>query len=284
MERVAHDGLRTRAHAASKSFHSKATLDEMYKEATEQVEVLRTELHADPGASTRRQKAARQRCADEKLQRIEEALQQLPEIEAHKKNKNAVARASVTDPDARTMKMPNGGFNPALNIQLSADTGSQIIVAASVSQCGSDHALAPKALDQIEAHAGCAPKELLYDGGFAKPEAIEEVSAKTIVYTHLTVHRDKDGKVLEPKKPDTPAVKEVRERMETPEAQAIYTQRASTIECVNALARNRGLRQLPVRGMKRAKAVVFLFVLAHNLARADSLRREQQAARKKASG
>ena len=51
------------------------------------------------------------------------------------------------------------------------------------------------------------------------------------------------------------------------------TDSAATAECVNALARNRGLRQFVVRGVRKARAVVLWFALAHNLMRAAGLRR-----------
>ena len=46
----------------------------------------------------------------------------------------------------------------------------------------------------------------------------------------------------------------------------LYKDRAATAECVNALARNRGLMRLLVRGRK-VKGVALLFALAHNLMR-----------------
>ena len=60
--------------------------------------------------------------------------------------------------------------------------------------------------------------------------------------------------------------------MASAEAQAIYKDRAATAECVNALARNRGLRQLLVRGVAKVKAVALWYAIAHNLLRAVSLR------------
>ena len=60
--------------------------------------------------------------------------------------------------------------------------------------------------------------------------------------------------------------------MGTESAKAIYKDRASTSECVNAIARNRGLRQFLVRGLEKAKAVRLWFALAHNLMRAVALR------------
>ena len=276
MDCVAHDGLRTRASAAPKSFRGKESLEEMRQEAEQQVKALEQELHDHPAACSKRQASARERAARERLERVEEALKQLPDVEAKKKDPKRTARVSTTDPDARVMKMPNGGFNPAFNVQLSADTGSQIIVGASVTNCGSDHALLPQAIEQIETHAGCAPKTTLVDGGFNKPENIEKLSEKTEVYAPATEHKDKNGKPLEAKKPETPAVKACRERMESPEGKELYKLRASTIECVNALARNRGLKQFLVRGLEKVESVVLLFVLVHNIMRTKSLMQEKQ--------
>src|SRR5260370_37052884 len=79
-----------------------------------------------------------------------------------------------------------------------------------------------------------------------------------------------------PRADDTPQVAQWRQRMATPEAKEIYKERASTAECVNAHARNRGLDQFRVRGLAKVKAVVLLYVLAHNLMRAASPRAEQE--------
>jgi hypothetical protein len=50
-----------------------------------------------------------------------------------------------------------------------------------------------------------------------------------------------------------------------------HRQDAYTAECVNALTRNRGLRQLLVRGVAK-KAIALWYAIAHNLLRAVSLR------------
>ena len=75
-----------------------------------------------------------------------------------------------------------------------------------------------------------------------------------------------------PRADDTPAVARWRQRMATDAAKTIYRQRAATAECVNALARNRGLQRFLVRGLRKTKAVVLWFALAHNLMRAVALR------------
>lgn len=277
LDRVAHDGVRVRAHAGKGSFRRKETLERFQQEAEEQVQALKRELHEAPGASSQRQKAARTRAAEDRQKRVLEALKQYPDVHAKKKHDKDQARVSVTDPDARVMKMANGGFNPAYNVQLSADTGSQIIVGASVIQSGSDHAQLIPAVEKIQAQQGATPKEILTDGGFAKPEDVEKLSQEPFackVYAPPTEFKDKEGKVIAPPEDEGPEVKEWRARMKTPEAQMIYRERGATIECVNALARNRGMQQFRVCGKQKVYAAVLLFVLAHNLMRAESLKKE----------
>ena len=78
----------------------------------------------------------------------------------------------------------------------------------------------------------------------------------------------------EPRADDSPAVAEWRKRMATDEAKEIYKQRASTAECSNAQARNRGLQRFLVRGLRKVKAVALWYALAHNMIRAATLRAE----------
>ena len=71
----------------------------------------------------------------------------------------------------------------------------------------------------------------------------------------------------QPRPGDSPAVAAWRVRMGTEEAKAIYKNRAATAECVNAHARNRGLIRLMVRGTDKARCVVLLHAVAHNVMR-----------------
>jgi len=268
LTRVAHDGMRVRANAGSGSFRREKRLEQFRAEAAEQVQALRKELDEDPGASDLRRKAARERAARERQAHVAEALRQYPEVKAKKKHDKEEARVSITDPDARTMHMPDGGFRPAYNVQLTTDTASQVIVAADAIQSGSDHGQLPSAVQQIERRYAVTPREVLTDGGFAKAEDIEQLaqaSPPCMVYAPPPELKTHDGKVIPPSKDESAEVRAWRARMETEEAKRIYKERAATIECVNAQARNRGLQQFPVRGLKKVQAVVLLFALAHNL-------------------
>ena len=279
MNRVAQDGMRVRAHAGTSSFRRDKTLDRLEQEAKQQVEALRKELQDDPGAANKRQQAARERARRERQERIARARQVLPDVQARKRpDKKEQARASTTDADARFMKMGDGGIRPAVNVQLASDTPTQIITGVEVGNVGSDMGQMSPMIDQHKDRYGQPPGEMLVDGGFAAREDIDSATRAdppTIVYAPVQKSRKEEGKNCYQRQPgDTDAVAQWRERMSTPDAQAIYKERAATAECVNALARNRGMRQFLVRGLRKIKAVVLWFALAHNLVRAAFLRRQ----------
>jgi transposase len=276
LNRVAQDGMRVRASAGAASFRRRPTLEEALAEAQAQIQALRAEWEQDPAASDRRQQKARERAARERAERIRDALDRLPELEAKKKPEDRPkARCSTTDPEATVMKMPDGGFRPAYNVQFSTATDSQVIVGLDVVIAGSDSGQMVPMVEQIQSRYDETPKDVLVDGGFAQHEQIEAVSGEELgctVYAPVPAPKDKQVDRYAPKAGDSPAVGAWRERMAGAEAKAIYKERAATAECVNAQARNRGLLQLRVRGQRKAKAIALWHALAHNLMRAMQLR------------
>jgi transposase len=276
LQRVALDGMKVRASAGAASFRRRATLDECLAEAEAQVQQLRAEVDSDPAASSRRQQKAQQRAAEERCERVRQALAHLPEIAAKKKAEDKQkARASTTDPEARVMKMADGGFRPAFNVQLATDTATQIITGVDVSNHGNDQGQLVPMMAQHEARYGTAPGAALVDGGFVTLADIETVSTnevETTVYAPVPQPKDETRDPHEPLPDDRPAVAEWRQRMGTEPAKEIYKERAATAECVNAQARNRGFYQVRVRGLVKVKAVVLWYVLAHNLMRIVAVR------------
>ena len=272
LERVAQDGVRVRASAGAASFRRRKTLEACLAEAEAQVRTLRAELEADPGATTARQRAARERAARERQARVAQALAHLPALEAKKKpDERPKARASTTDPEARVMKMADGGYRPAYNLQFAADTASQVIVGVDATNARTDHGQLAPMVAQVEERHQRPPAAMLVDGGFATKEDIAAVSDRTTVYAPVQKPKDPTRDPHAPLPTDTPAVAAWRQRMGTPEAQAIYKERAATAECVNAQARNRGLRQLCVRGLAKVRVIALWYALAHNLMRAFAL-------------
>lgn len=273
LERVSQDGTRVRASAGSSSFRRRATLEERLKEVRRHVETLKRQLE-EPAATSAQRRAARERAARERVERIEAALAELPQIEAAKAQQKAKAskerpaRASTTDAQARVMKMGNGGFNPAYNVQFATDTHSRAIVGVEVSPRGSDAGLERPMRQQIEQRTGRRLKEHLMDGGFVTLEGIDDAAQQEVtVYAPPPTPR-KAGSSYAARRGDSPAVASWRQRMGTREGQAIYRIRASTAETVNAdLKTFRGLSRFLVRGLRKVRCVTLWSVLAYNLGR-----------------
>ncbi|MEI6165470.1 MAG: transposase [Planctomycetota bacterium] len=184
LKRVALDGMRVRASAGRSSFRREQSLQELHTVAQQQVEALKTTADETPSEAATRQKAARERVATDREARVAKALAALPKLNAarekRKKGDGKTTRVSTTDPEARNMKMANGGFNPAYNVQFVTDTDSGIIVGLDVSSEGSDAGLAIPMVEQIQKRLATTPAELLLDGGYA-------IVKDTITLTQLGV-------------------------------------------------------------------------------------------------
>ncbi|MEK6582157.1 MAG: IS1182 family transposase [Nitrospirota bacterium] len=276
LSRVAQDGTRVRASAGASSFRREQTLAALMIEAREHLEAVTREA-TDPAISTRRA-AARKRGARERLARLEAALQQVPEVTETKKRsgaKDATVRVSTTDPEARVMKMGDGGFRPAFNIQFATTADkARVIVGVDVSNRGSDMGQTTPMLDQIEKRTGVRPDEMLIDGGYAQHDAIDHaVEHGTTVYAPLPKPREGDNRDPHvPREGDSAAVGAWRKRMATDEAKTIYKQRAATAETVNADAKqHRGLDSLPLRGREKVLGSAYLFALTYNILRLLSI-------------
>jgi transposase len=273
LNRVSQDGMRVRASAGAASFRRRPSLERCLQEAKEQVASLRKELEEDPEATSRRQTAARQRAVEDRRRRVEAALAQMPEAEAKKPAaEKDQARVSTTDAEARVMKMGDGGFRPAYNAQFAVDTETQIVVGVEVSNSGSDQGQLVPMIEQLDQRYGKIPSETLVDGGFAGLKDLEKASELgTQIYAPVAKPKDttRDPYVALPT--DSPEIAQWRQRMGTAEAKEIYKQRAATVECVNAQARNRGLQRLLVRGRDKVRAILLWFAIAHNVVRSLSL-------------
>lgn len=282
LDRVAQDGMKVRASAGAASFRRRPTLQAALVEAEAQLTALQTEREVDPTAGKRRERAARARAAHDRAARLRAALDQLPVIEALKKPaEREKARVSTTDPQARVMKMADGGYRPAFNVQLATATDAQIITGVEVTNSGGDQGQLAPMVAQHDQRYDQPPTEMLVDGGFVKKDDIDQVSPPqggTTVYAPVMKSKDPDRDAHTPRSDDSPAVAEWRQRMATDAAKQIYQQRAATAECVNAIARNRGLQRFVVRGLRKVKAVVLWYVLAHNLIRTLALRAAAVAA------
>jgi transposase len=283
VSRISQDGVRVRVGAGAGSFRREERLEKLLVEAQQHVEKLREQVDSpEYAALTARQKAARKRAAEEKKQRLEQAIQQLPELKEKRqkaaqragkgkygdKVRNKELRVSTTDPQARVMK--NGGFNPAVNVQLATDTESRAIVGVEASKEGYDAAgLSEPMRKQVEERTGKKVKEHLLDGGYLRNEDIEkahEDEVKLYVPPKSARTEKNRGRELEIKPGDSEAVREWKTRMGSAEGKQIYKQRGATSETVNGDLRSyRGLTQILVRGLDKSRCVALWCALAYNV-------------------
>jgi vacuolar-type H+-ATPase subunit H len=271
---VVQDGVRVRAGAGASSFRRRQSLHKHLKKARRLVEYLKREIDEDPDASNRRIKAAQERAAREREERVTAALDKLAEIEAErerrgKTNKKQVAgqkepRASTTDPEARVMKMADGGFRPAYNCQLGTVAKGQIVVDVAIDTTGSDRGLLRPMLERLEERHENLPRRYLVDGGFHKNDDTEWAAGEGVLVYGPTTRNKHKSDPYAPRPKDGPGVAAWRRRMRSPHGKGVYKRRAMG-ECINARFRQWGLRQFTVRGVHKVKTVLLWFALANNI-------------------
>ena len=274
LDEVTQDGVRVRSGAGARSFRRRKTLAKELRKATRLVEQLSAEAESDPAASSRRVKAAQERAARQREAKVNAALARLGELEEERKrrgrtNKKDVAkqgepRASTTDPQARVMKMADGGYRPAYNCQISTVAKGQIVVAAYAETNGSDRGLMRPMLDEVQRDYGRLPKRHLVDGGFNNNGDTEWAASQGVkVYGPPPKSKHRTDPYA-PRDDDGPGVAQWRRRMSSPHGKGVYKRRVMT-ECINARFRQWGLQQFTVRGKQKATTVLNWFGLANNI-------------------
>jgi hypothetical protein len=270
--------MRVRASAGAPSFRRAQTLAEHLEDAETQVRRLKEEIDEDPAATSRRVEAAKKRAAEERGDRVRRALKAAKEVEEKRAKKPSgrsqeEPRASTTDPDARVMKMGDGGYRPAFNAEIATDTKSQLIVGVDLTNVGSDAGRMTPMAEQVRRRFRRRPRQWLADGGFVSLKDLEAMEGWCEVIVPPPKPRPRDeARSHGSRRVDSRRIATWRARMKTRRAARIYRDRGATAECVNALARNRGLQRFLVRGLEKAKAVLTWFALAHNLMRSVALR------------
>jgi transposase len=277
LETIAQDGMRVRASAGKSSFRRRPTLEKLQREAQAHLDRLKQEADSDSARheGDARRRAAEERAARERKQRLDEALRQHAELsqqrEKRKKGDGEKTRVSTTDPDARTMKVANGGYDPAFNVQFVTDADARVIVGVQVSNAGTDGGEFASAQEQVRSHYGRTPQHALVDSAYATKEGVTVVEAagtkvvSTVPRSEQLKQHGKDPHARQ--SGDTDEYAAFRARLAEEKYQQMYKQRPSVAEFPNADCRNRNLRQFRVRGLLKIKAVALWHALAFNLMR-----------------
>ena len=178
LERVMQDGTKIRAAAASDSFRKKERIEQAMKQAREQVEAV-DEMGEEE--SSRRAAKARERAQRERTERLESALKEFEELAAKGGHKDKT-RVSTTDPQARVMKQPDGGFAPSYNVQLNTDAANGVVVAVEGVQAGNDVEQLVAGIDRVEHNLGQTPDQVVVDGGYVSRDNIVEMKARGVEF------------------------------------------------------------------------------------------------------
>lgn len=264
---VAQDGMRVRASASAPSFRRSESLEECREQAALHLKAVLAQ--ADDPELTAAQKAAREAGARDFQRRVDEAIATVEELQQGPRRSDSPARASTTDPEARVMKMADGGFRPAFNVQM-ATAGSEFggprtVVGVNVINVGSDMASVTPMLDQIERRTGQLPGALLADANHGGHAAIVDARARG-VDSLIPVPKRRARTDERDRRSTDPDIVAWMTRMEEPDAKDLYRARAGLCEWTNAQAAGRcGIRQFLVRGVKKATSVALLFAITVNL-------------------
>lgn len=276
LEVVSQDGMRVRASAGRSSFKKEKSIQMNLELAKMYLSDLKEEAEKNPGACKTRLEAAQKRSAEEKAKNLENALAELKEIRKSKirGGKTSLdqvkqtdlenAKASITDSDARIMKMADDGYRPAYNVQFATTVKGKAIIGVDVAKTGSDQKQTLRMIKQVENKYGIVPTKWLQDGGYKNLNELKKIGKR---YKNCKIYMplpEKDGS-KDKKNLDSKEINEWRERMSTEEAQSIYKKRAETSEFVNAQSRNRGLQQFMVRTLPKVKCVALIYAIVQNM-------------------
>lgn len=178
LERVMHDGTKIKAYAGLDSFRREEKIRAHLAMAEDQLEILKEE-----GTETSREKNSvkmKERFIRDRKEHMERALQELQKIRSSSPEGKAKVRASITNPEARIMKQPDGGFAPSYNVQVSADADNGVIVGMDVTQAVNDCNQLVPAMEEIKKNTGSLPDQVVADGGFTNRQSILDMDEKDI--------------------------------------------------------------------------------------------------------
>ena len=278
LHRTAQDGTRVRTWAGADSFRRQDTLETLLTEVKAHLDALRVQAR-DPQIS-KVARVAKERGAKQRIERLERAVARAKKLtealtEAERKDRKKAPRVSATDPEATRMKMSDGGFRPAFNVQFDTTADGQgAVVGVSVSNRGYDYVEMGPMVEQVEQRTSQRPDQKLVDGGYVQKEDIQQVEqGGTQVFAPQPKKSAAPGSARDSQR--SAEERAFRERIQSAEGKAVYKKRGEVAELTNAHAKSRyGLVLLMLRGVKGALTMALLAALTKDV---QVLVREREA-------
>jgi transposase len=192
LENVVLDGTKVKASASGNSFHREKSLRAHLAAARQRVKEM-----GDPRqeASSPRAAARQRAVAKEKVERLEQALEEMKKVQAapQARVEKSEQRVSETDPEARNMKQSDGGYAPSHNVQIATDTAHGIIVGAGVTQAANDQHELAAGLAEVERQTKQKPQHLVVDEGYTTRENILEATEQGVDLIGSSLEPDKEA-------------------------------------------------------------------------------------------
>jgi transposase len=177
---VTQDGTKVKARAGKQSMHRRGTIEKELEEARRHIEELDRQACADEAQDERRV-AAQKRAARERVQRLENALQEMQKREEEKPaSQRDQIRISSSEPEAGKMKHADGSWAPSHNVQVMTDSREKVIVGVSVSGDGNDKQQLIPEVEALVERMGDKPGCVLADGGYVSRENVEAMAQQGI--------------------------------------------------------------------------------------------------------
>ena len=288
LEELAIDGTKVRAWAGRGSMSKAKRLQKIETAVAQRVAELKSELDKDPAEPERRRKKRALQAAEERARRVERAQQKLTALvqeqaeraktHAKQEAEKGEPRVSVSDPEARLMRLADGAVAPAWNVQVTTANG--FIMAIDPTDRRKDGGLAPGLVETIAERCGRVPQRLLADTTAMTQDDIVKLAER---HLDLTVYSPPPAERTEvtaetlrkrrwKRRHEPSAVQAWRARMASEDGQEVYRRRKLT-ERAHGIIKNRGMSRFLVHGREKVRAVCVLQALALNLCWANTLRR-----------
>lgn len=177
LHQVLQDGTKIRAQASPRSVHWEDKIQAHLERARRRVAERGDPRNAE---ARPRVQQARARARRERQERLEKSREELEKLRTLKAARSPNKRVSITDPEARIMKQPQGGLALSYNAQLSTAAAHGLIVGVHGTQAASDWDQLLAALEQIEQRLQQQPKQMVADAGYTTRAPIEEMAEQKL--------------------------------------------------------------------------------------------------------
>lgn len=283
----AQDGTRIKANAGMNTFRRENSLKELQSELSEHIDFLRNEEKKAPNAYEKRKALEKTRRAIEKKDKIKVAIKNLEQYRCEKiengtRNHNKPTqkeledvRVSTTDPEVRKMKMGDGGYRLAYNVQFATGLDSRVIYGVDVVNT-LDPGTAPRLMAQVNYRLQSLKmseiKKWIADAAYSAKNDL--ITIANLFPNCLFFAPPKPHKQIDPKKHlknDHAAVVTWRNLIGSNQINELYKKRCSTAEFSNMHVKNQALTEFFVRGLVKVKGKAFLHAISMNISRAIDL-------------